>query len=195
MFESNLSINTLVAAAYAELEDGGIVCSAVRHSCSECCHAFKDVADDILRQPDDPAAVVGHDENHVVPDYEGPALDPDAMEVDNNPATVVQIAGPVVLANNAADMQMVVIDGIVTGPHHCAMEGSPLNGDAPNLVVVASDKQGNPYYKRAFNTQACEQLNAWVGGFQIVLNQMTVNNFDFTIFHMFHTWVSYVPQM
>ncbi|KDQ32163.1 hypothetical protein PLEOSDRAFT_1074495 [Pleurotus ostreatus PC15] len=56
---------------------------------------------------------------------------------------------------------------------------APLNGDAPNLVVVANDKQGNPYYKRAFNTQACEQLNAWIGGFQTVLNRMTVSNFDF----------------
>ncbi|KAF9500236.1 hypothetical protein BDN71DRAFT_1480263 [Pleurotus eryngii] len=47
---------------------------------------------------------------------------------------------------------------------------APLNGDAPNLVVVSNDKQGNPYYKWAFNTQACEQLNAWIGG-----------NFDFTM--------------
>ncbi|KAF9496404.1 hypothetical protein BDN71DRAFT_1505718 [Pleurotus eryngii] len=385
VFKSNLSINALVAAAYAELGDGGIVCSAVGHSCDECCHAFKDVMGVIPRQPDDPAAVVGHNENHVVPDYEGPALDPDAMEVEKNPA------GPVGLGNIAADVRMVVIDGIVMGPHHCAMQGcvkallnaqtevfceereeamagrcwmkncdqdkigdtqacqehqpqwarfcrqyantlllgiqqmlrraqkerqpwlpcageeealehddleeqeneevsgtkynnyfsasrfycvetlcapygvviawhkfakaegvakilqffediysnthfcpsyiaidkgcallkhivkqghwhawepttwiivdsyhyinhqttdhlcqtwcnpAPLNGDAPNLVMVANNKQGNPYYKRAFNTQACEQLNAWIGGFQTVLNQMTVNNFDFTM--------------
>ena len=29
-----------------------------------------------------------------------------------------------------------------------------------------------------FILQACEQLNAWVGGFQPVLNQMTVDNFN-----------------
>ncbi|KAF9488673.1 hypothetical protein BDN71DRAFT_1402908 [Pleurotus eryngii] len=58
---------------------------------------------------------------------------------------------------------------------------APLNGDAPNLVVVDEDKEGRPYYKRAFNTQACEQLNAWLGGFQTVLNRMTVSNFDFTM--------------
>ncbi|KAF9488764.1 hypothetical protein BDN71DRAFT_1402790 [Pleurotus eryngii] len=58
---------------------------------------------------------------------------------------------------------------------------APLNGDAPNLVVVVNDKQGNPYYKRAFNTQACEQLNAWIGGFLTVLNQMTVSNFNLTM--------------
>ncbi|KAF9493240.1 hypothetical protein BDN71DRAFT_1508809 [Pleurotus eryngii] len=58
---------------------------------------------------------------------------------------------------------------------------APLNGAATNLVVVDEDKEGRPYYKRAFNTQACEQLNAWLGGFQTVLNQMTVSNFDFTM--------------
>ncbi|KAF9496222.1 hypothetical protein BDN71DRAFT_1482258 [Pleurotus eryngii] len=58
---------------------------------------------------------------------------------------------------------------------------APLNGAAPNLVVVDEDKEGRPYYKMAFNTQACEQLNAWLGGFQTVLNRMTVSNFDFTM--------------
>ncbi|KAF9493477.1 hypothetical protein BDN71DRAFT_1395002, partial [Pleurotus eryngii] len=58
---------------------------------------------------------------------------------------------------------------------------APLNGAAPNLVVVDEDKEGRPYYKSAFNTQACEQLNAWLGGFQTVLNWMTVSNFDFTM--------------
>ncbi|TFK35632.1 hypothetical protein BDQ12DRAFT_725922 [Crucibulum laeve] len=40
---------------------------------------------------------------------------------------------------------------------------APFNGSAPNLVIVENDKQGNPDYKQAFNTQACEQLNAWIG--------------------------------
>jgi hypothetical protein len=30
---------------------------------------------------------------------------------------------------------------------------APLNGSAPNLVLVASDSAGNQHYKRAFNTQ------------------------------------------
>jgi hypothetical protein len=30
---------------------------------------------------------------------------------------------------------------------------APLNGSAPNLVVVENDSHGNPHYKRAFNTQ------------------------------------------
>ena len=32
---------------------------------------------------------------------------------------------------------------------------APTNGSAPNLVVIAHDKNGEPYYKRAFNTQVC----------------------------------------
>jgi hypothetical protein len=32
---------------------------------------------------------------------------------------------------------------------------APLNGSAPNLVVVENDVNGDPHYKRAFNTQVC----------------------------------------
>ena len=58
---------------------------------------------------------------------------------------------------------------------------APLNGSAPNLVIVENDDRGHPHYKRAFNTQACEQLNAWIGGFQSILNKMTVNNFNWSL--------------
>ena len=51
----------------------------------------------------------------------------------------------------------------------------------PNLVIVENDDRGHPHYKRAFNTQACEQLNAWIGGFQSILNKMTVNNFNWSL--------------
>ena len=32
---------------------------------------------------------------------------------------------------------------------------APLNGSAPNLVIVEHDVNGNPHYKHAFNTQVC----------------------------------------
>ena len=38
---------------------------------------------------------------------------------------------------------------------------APTNGSAPNLVVVAHDKKGKPYYKRAFNTQVCS-FYSWI---------------------------------
>ncbi|KAF9459008.1 hypothetical protein BDZ94DRAFT_1291764 [Collybia nuda] len=55
---------------------------------------------------------------------------------------------------------------------------APKDGSAPNLVVVAYDNRGNPYYKRAFNTQTCEQLNAWLGGFDSIIRRMKPSNFD-----------------
>jgi hypothetical protein len=64
-----------------------------------------------------------------------------------------------------------------------------LNGSAPNLVIVAQDKNDQPYLKRAFNTQACEQLNAWLGGFESIIKQMTTGNFNWYLHTMlfYHT--------
>ncbi len=47
------------------------------------------------------------------------------------------------------------------------------DGSAPNFVILDYDKCGQPYYKQAFNTQACEQLNAWLGGFESIMRKMT----------------------
>ncbi|KAF8983373.1 hypothetical protein BDQ17DRAFT_1393941 [Cyathus striatus] len=38
---------------------------------------------------------------------------------------------------------------------------APQDGSAPNLVYIAQDRD-------AFNTQACEQLNSWLGGFESI---------------------------
>lgn len=43
------------------------------------------------------------------------------------------------------------------------------------------------YYKRAFNTQACEQLNAWLGGYEQILKRMTPGNFNWLL----HTMLTY----
>jgi hypothetical protein len=55
---------------------------------------------------------------------------------------------------------------------------APINGTAPNLVIAERNARGELYYKRAFNTQACEQLNAWLGGFEQILKRMTSGNFN-----------------
>ncbi|KAF9488070.1 hypothetical protein BDN71DRAFT_1485159 [Pleurotus eryngii] len=70
--------------------------------------------------PDNPAALAGHDENHAaaVPDAE-------AMDIDNVPANIPEPAGSAAL-NNPADVHMIVIDGIVMGPCHCAMPGCKM---------------------------------------------------------------------
>jgi hypothetical protein len=64
---------------------------------------------------------------------------------------------------------------------------APRDGSAPNLVILDQDEEGNPVYKRAFNTQACEQLNSWLGGFESILKRMTPSNFNWFIHAMlFH---------
>jgi hypothetical protein len=52
-------------------------------------------------------------------------------------------------------------------------------------VIVAEEPNGRQYYKRAFNTQACEQLNAWLGGYESLLRRMTVDNFNWFLHTMF----------
>ena len=66
---------------------------------------------------------------------------------------------------------------------------APLDGSAPNLVIAETDTQGHVVYKRAFNTQACEQLNAWIGGFEFILKKMTPGNFNWFLHTMlfYHT--------
>jgi hypothetical protein len=58
---------------------------------------------------------------------------------------------------------------------------APTDGSAPNLVITATASDGSTYQKRAFNTQACEQLNAWLGGFESILKWMTPPNFNWFI--------------
>ena len=55
---------------------------------------------------------------------------------------------------------------------------TPSDGSAPNLVIPTSDKNGDPWFKSAFNTQACEQLNSWLGGYESILKHMTPGNFN-----------------
>ncbi|KAF9497287.1 hypothetical protein BDN71DRAFT_1545421 [Pleurotus eryngii] len=232
VFESNLSINALVAAAYAELGDGGIMsskgslmtlllwlammrimlCQTMR-ACQEhqpqwarfrrqyantsllgiqwmLRRAQEERQPWLLRAGEEEA--LGHDdleeqENEEVSGtkynnyFSAPRFY--CVETLCAPCGVVIAWCKFAKAEGVAKILQFLEDiypNIHSHPSYIAIDkGSPLNGDAPNLVVVANDKQGNPYYKRAFNTQACEQLNAWIGGFQTVLNWMTVNNFDF----------------
>ena len=64
---------------------------------------------------------------------------------------------------------------------------APTDGSAPNLVITDRTASGQIYYKRAFNTQACEQLNAWLGGFEQILKRMTAGNFNWFL----HTMLTY----
>jgi hypothetical protein len=71
---------------------------------------------------------------------------------------------------------------------------APTDGSAPNLVIPAVDKKGQACLKRAFNTQACEQLNAWLGGFESILKCMVPGNFDWFLHTMIFYHTRYVQE-
>ncbi|KIJ92194.1 hypothetical protein K443DRAFT_113950 [Laccaria amethystina LaAM-08-1] len=61
-----------------------------------------------------------------------------------------------------------------------------------NPVIPAVDKFGNDCFQRTFNTQACEQLNSWLGGFELILKCMTPANFDWFLHSMLFYHSSFV---
>jgi len=63
---------------------------------------------------------------------------------------------------------------------------TPSDGSAPNLVIPTTDKSGNPCFKHAFNTQACEQLNSWLGGYESILKRMIPGNFNWFLHAMLY---------
>ena len=66
---------------------------------------------------------------------------------------------------------------------------SPGDGLAPILVVIDYDDKGHPHARQAFNTQVCEQLNAWLGGFESIVKCMKAGNFIWFLHTMlfYHT--------
>jgi hypothetical protein len=57
-------------------------------------------------------------------------------------------------------------------------------------VIAETDRQSHVVYKRAFITQACEQLNVWIGGFEFILKKMTPGNLNWFL----HTVLFYHTQ-
>lgn len=69
---------------------------------------------------------------------------------------------------------------------------SPQDGSAPNLVGQKIDQYGTIHQFREFNTEACEQLNAWLGGFESILKRMTQRNFNWFLHTMLFYHSKYV---
>jgi hypothetical protein len=69
---------------------------------------------------------------------------------------------------------------------------APSDGSAPNLVGQKVDKKGVVHDVREFNTQICEQLNAWLGGFESILKRMTSKNFNWFLHVMLFYHVKHV---
>jgi hypothetical protein len=117
-----LPIQEVTKHAFLALGEEGVIRSAENHFCSECTHEYKKTADRITG--DDPAAVIGVDENHSVPVLVGEDADlavqdaaqarlaaETAMDIDRSPSP-----------SEGTPVKLVVLDGVVMGPIHCAYD-------------------------------------------------------------------------
>ena len=132
-----LPIAQLTKQAFAVLGDEGVIRSADEHFCSDCTHPFKQTADRITG--DDPAALLGVDENNVVPALEGDNADlaiQDAAEARLNAQNAMDVDDDSEVneeSDDRAPIKLVVMDGQVMGPRHCAYED--CTGDLANAQV------------------------------------------------------------
>jgi CxC5 like cysteine cluster associated with KDZ transposases/CxC6 like cysteine cluster associated with KDZ transposases len=132
----NLPIDEVTKQAFSILGEKGIIRSANNHTCSECTHDYKSVAD-VIPEINDPAGMIGVDENHQVPVFagedtndpiasvEGNSSDSDDDSMDSNTSGGSSMSVDSEHQDRSIEManskvQMVVMDGIVMGPKHCA---------------------------------------------------------------------------
>src|SRR6202790_5260245 len=137
--ENGIPIQEVTKQAFIQLGDNGVIKCAQNHSCSECTHKYKETADRITG--DDPAAVLGVDENHQVPALVGEGAElaiqdaaqarlnaqlsaqarsnaDDAMDVDES----LQSSSS---SEEASPVTLVVMDGVVMGQTTFACHNAP----------------------------------------------------------------------
>ena len=121
ILHDSLAADEVATQAFEQLGENGVIRSANHHECSECSHPYKATAD--ILTGDDPAAVVGIDENRAVPSLQGEGADlavRDAAQARQR----ARIQGDEMEVEpdepDLAPVRMVVVDGIVMGHPVCA---------------------------------------------------------------------------
>ena len=120
ILHDSLTANEVATQAFEQLGENGVIRSANHHECSECTHPYKARAD--ILTGDDPAAVVGIDENRAVPTLHGEGADlaqQDAAQARQR-ARIRNRAVEDEMEVDIAPVRMVVMDGIVMGHPVCA---------------------------------------------------------------------------
>ena len=118
--QDGFPIDDVTKHAFLSLGEKGIVRSAENNFCSECTHDYKNIADIITGN--DPAGLVGVDENHNVPVLTGEDADLAAQDAAQarldveNAIDIDQTPSP----SEATSVELVVMDGVVMGSTHCA---------------------------------------------------------------------------
>jgi hypothetical protein len=158
----NLAIDDVTQQAFAVLGENGLMRCADGHACDECTHPFKDQADMIDDDNADPAALVGVDEEHDVPVFTGEQSDDlDINERTGSGLDEMDIDGPAVSSQTGvtrASIQMVVMDGIVIGPKHCAFPD--CNGDLANYHTGVYCVEHENLYGRLCHIDNCHNPKA-----------------------------------
>lgn len=116
--QDGLAIDDVTKQAFSILGENGIIRAADQHTCQECSQPYKRTADIITG--DDPAALVGIDENRNVPALTGEnarlAAEADEQERENAMPAVSIIDEEMDIDLNSSYVTMAVVDGIVISP-------------------------------------------------------------------------------
>jgi len=157
--KDGLALDEVTKEAFNILGENGLIRAADQHECSECTQKYKATSD--IVNGADPAAVVGVDENRIVPPLQNPnnelnaqnALQAENIQVDHS-------------TTEPAPVKMIVMDGIVMGAQHCAFDdctASLVNSHGGVFCAVHNTEygvkcrvHGCPYPKIG-GTQACHQ--------------------------------------
>ena len=158
VLHDSLTANEVATQAFEQLGENGVIRSANHHECSECTHPFKARAD--ILTGDDPAAVVGIDENRAVPSLQGEDVDravrdaaqarqsarmqEDEMEVESDKPDV-------------APVQMVVVDGILMGHQ---VRGCSYVG---NFVLMNTRTLHSPTVPGVLRADSSQNLRNFLG--------------------------------
>ena len=108
----NLTIAELTHKAYSILGENGGIRLSNGHACPECTQDYKATANYVPRN-NDPAALLGVDDDRIVP-----ALAGDSSRNVNEPDEPM----PAIPTVANSPVKMIVMDGIVMGPVHCAAD-------------------------------------------------------------------------
>ena len=109
--EDGLALAQVTKQAFAILGDKGIIRASDQHHCSECTQKYKAQTSQLSLY--DAAAIVGMDENGLVPRLE---VDIEASQDSPNPPSIPPSNIMQASTGDSADVRMVVVDGLVIGP-------------------------------------------------------------------------------
>ena len=110
-----LAIDEVTKEAFNILGENGLIRAADQHSCIQCAQKYKATSD--INNNTDSASVAGVDEDQAVPPIVQTNLESSSSNFvprENMETDVVE--------NEPALVKMVVLDGIVIGPQHCAFD-------------------------------------------------------------------------